>query len=60
MGIHKIEDIVAINDQNGKVKCLDCMEKNDWDDLKEEEIISVRNIENDEIVYFCDSCKHKL
>ena len=54
MGMHKVDDIAGVNCSVDGVKCLDCMEKTDWDVIKEEEIITRDQVEDDEIFFFFD------
>ena len=60
MRVHEIDDLVGIYEEDGSVKCRDCMKEEDWEELKEENIITEDNIEkNDELIY-CDYCERKL
>jgi hypothetical protein len=60
MGIHKLDNIAGFYNPYVGVKCLDCVKKKDWDEILEEEILTVEKVENEEIFYFCDCCKHRL
>ena len=57
---HKIHDLVGIYEEDGSVKCRECMEEGDWEDLKEENIITGEDIENGERLLYCDYCEEKL
>jgi hypothetical protein len=57
---HKIDDLVGIYEADGSVKCRECMEEKDWEDLTQENIITLGDIENSERVFYCDYCEEKL
>lgn len=58
MGIVNRDEIVGIHDENS-IKCKDCMTNEDWNNLKEEDIILQNEIEGDDM-YFCDECEKQL
>lgn len=60
MGVHEIDDLVGIYEKDGSVKCRDCMEDEDWKDLKQEKIITEEDIKNGEELFFCDYCEKRL
>ncbi len=60
MGMIKLEDIAGFYNPYNGVKCLECIEKKDWDEIVEAEILIVDKIEDEEVFYFCDCCKHRL
>jgi hypothetical protein len=57
---HKIDDLVGIYEADGSVKCRECMEEKDWEGLTQENIITLKDIENSEGVLYCDYCEEKL
>jgi hypothetical protein len=57
---HKIDDLVGIYEADKSVKCRGCMEEEDWEDLSQENIITVKDIENGEKLLYCDYCEQKL
>jgi len=60
MEVNEIDDLVGMYEEDRSVKCRDCMKEEDWEELKEENIITEDNIEkNDELIY-CDYCERKL
>lgn len=56
----KIDDLVGIYEEDGSVKCRDCMEEEDWEGLTQENIITVEDIGNSEMVLYCNYCEEKL
>ena len=60
MGVHKIDDLVGICEEDGSIKCRDCMEDRDWKDLKQENIITLDDMDNSEKLFYCDYCEKKL
>ena len=60
MGVHEIDDLVGIYEEDRSVKCRDCMKEKDWKDLKEENIITLDDVENGEKLFYCDYCEKKL
>ncbi len=57
---HKIDDLVGIYEADGSVKCRECMKEKDWEDLTQENIITLKDIENSDKVFYCDYCEEKL
>lgn len=57
---HEIDDLVGIYEKDGGVKCRDCMKAKDWRDLKEENIITVDDIQDGDEWLYCDYCEKKL
>jgi len=60
MGVHEIEDLVGIYEEDGSVKCRDCMKEEDWKGLKKENIITMGEIERSNDWLFCDYCEKRL
>jgi len=60
MGVHEIDDLVGIYEEDGSVKCRDCMEDEDWRDLRKENIITMGEIERNNDWLFCDYCEKRL
>jgi hypothetical protein len=57
---HEIEDLVGIYQEDGSVKCRECMNEEDWKELTEESIITGRDINEGEKLFYCDYCEEKL
>jgi len=57
---HEIEDLVGIYQEDGSVKCRECMEDEDWKELTEESIITTGDINEGEKLFYCDYCEEKL
>ena len=61
MGMVRQEDIVAIWWDENQIVCSECLSNDDWDNLKEDQIITSGDIERDEeTLYFCDRCKKQI
>jgi len=60
MEAYKIDDLVGIYEEDGSVKCRDCMEEKDWRELKEENIITMGDVERSDDWFFCDYCEKRL
>lgn len=60
MKVHEIDNLVGMYEEDGSVKCIDCMKEEDWKDLKQEKIITLDDIENGEKLFYCDYCEKKL
>lgn len=60
MDAHKFDNLVGIYEEDGTVRCRDCMRDEDWKDINQENIITAEDInEHDEWIY-CDYCEKKL
>jgi hypothetical protein len=60
MGVHEIDDLVGIYEEDGSVKCRDCMKEEDWKELRKENIITMDEIERSDEWFFCDYCEKRL
>jgi len=60
MEAYKIDDLVGIYEEDGSVKCRDCMKEEDWIGLKKENIITMGEIERNDDWLFCDYCEKRL
>jgi hypothetical protein len=57
---HDLEDLVGIFQEDGSVKCRECMEDEDWKGLTQESIITAEDIQDGEKLFYCDYCEEKL
>lgn len=57
---HDFEDLVGIFQEDGSMKCRDCMEDKDWKGLTQESIITAEDIQDGEKLFYCDYCEEKL
>lgn len=48
MKVHKIGNLVGTYEENRTVRCRDCMEEEDWKDIKQENIITLNDIKDGE------------
>jgi len=55
-----IDNIEGIYQEDGSVKCRDCMSEEDWKQLKEEQVITLEDIERDNKWIYCDYCEERL
>ncbi|MBU2646675.1 hypothetical protein KKI24_18345 [bacterium] len=61
MSIINTEDIVGIYTEDYQFKCCECMTKEDWDSLTQENVIPRKTVEeDDDKVFFCDICGQRL
>ena len=64
MSIFKKEDAVGARFDTGgggvEIVCEECMTKEDWKGLEQEEIIDREEKEKDDDLYFCDRCKKQF
>jgi hypothetical protein len=47
-------------EEDGCVKCRDCMEAEDWKNLKPHKVIRLEEIEGGERPIYCDYCDKRL
>ncbi len=57
---YETDDLVGIYQEDGSVKCRDCMEDEDWEELTEEDIITSKDIEEGDEWICCDYCEKTL
>ncbi len=60
MQAHELDHLVGIYEEDKAVKCRDCMEAQDWRDLKQENTITINDIEDADDLLYCDYCEKKL
>jgi hypothetical protein len=60
MEVQAIENIAGIYQEDGSVKCRECMGEEDWKQLKEERVITFEEIERDNKWIYCDFCEERL
>jgi len=60
MEVGKIDDLLGMYEEDRSVKCRYCMKEEDWEDLKQENIITLEHIENGEELFYCDYCEQRL
>ncbi len=57
---YETDDLVGIYQEDGSVKCRECMDDEDWQELTEESIITTGDIDEGEKLFYCDYCEEKL
>ena len=50
MRVHEIDDLVGIYEEDGSVKCRDCMKDEDWKELRKKDIITMGEIESSFVI----------
>ena len=53
-------NIAGIEEEDGTVTCKECMDEEAWANIKNTKIISVKEIEKGQKIYFCDYCEKRL
>jgi hypothetical protein len=56
----EIDDLVGIYEEDGSIKCRDCMKNGDWKGLPRESIISEDDVKDGKQLLYCDYCEEKL
>jgi hypothetical protein len=54
------DNLAGIYEQDGSVKCRDCMEDEDWKHLSRQNVITLDDVKNGERLFYCDYCEEKL
>jgi hypothetical protein len=57
---YEADDLLGIYQEDGSVKCRDCMNEEDWKNLKQEDIITSKAIERGGEWFCCDYCEKTL
>ena len=60
MEARAIDDVIGIYQEDGSVKCRDCMSDEDWKQLKEDQVISAGDRERDHEWIYCDYCEKRI
>jgi hypothetical protein len=63
MGIIKNSEIRGYHFSTGRfteVVCLDCVDEEDLEDLKEDDILTEKELEEDDCKFFCNRCREKI
>ncbi len=60
MAEYNREDIMGKREENGKIKCTECMEDEDYDLEGKESFISQDDIDRGDSIFICDYCGKKL
>ena len=56
----KVEDVVAAYVNEHQIACHECLEKDEWNKLKADNILTREDLDNEDKIFFCDCCKKKL
>jgi len=57
---YEADDLLGIYQEDGNVKCRECMNEEDWKDLTQEDIITSKAMERGSEWICCDYCEEKL
>jgi len=60
MEARAIDDVIGIYQDDGSVKCRDCMSEEDWKQLKQGRVINAGELEEDHEWIYCDYCEERL
>ena len=60
MKLDSVENVVGIYQEDGSVKCRNCMSDEDWKGITEERIITAGDLERDNEWIYCDYCEERL
>jgi hypothetical protein len=60
MGYYKLDEIAAIRDDQGKMSCMECATKEELAELTEDQIVTDKEVEDEENFFFCDDCKKRI
>ena len=60
MGMIKKEEIRGRQEAEGKIVCADCMEDDDWKDVREADLFTDDHVEKSDDLFFCDLCGNQL
>jgi hypothetical protein len=60
MKADEVDGLVGIYEQDGSVRCRECMEDEDWNHLSQETAITLDDVENGERLFYCDYCEQEL
>ena len=59
MAVYKEEEIVGMY-RGKEVTCSKCMSDEDWASLTKDNILTQRQVENEDKFYFCHSCNERI
>ncbi len=59
MGVIYAPEVVALR-VSGKIVCRECWTDDEWNKFKEEDAILQSEVEDEEIIFFCDRSGHRL
>ncbi len=59
MGIVKVEEVVAVELDDGQIVCADCLEDEDTESVTQEKVLDQSDLDL-EAWFFCDRCYKRL
>jgi len=60
VSVNSVENVVGIYLEDGSVKCRDCMEEEDWENLRQDRTITEDDLLKDDEWIYCDYCEKRL
>jgi hypothetical protein len=60
MEARAIEDVMGIYQEDGSVKCRNCMSEEDWKNLTHKQIITEEELRKDDEWIYCNYCEERL
>ncbi len=60
MGVIKRGEVLGFFDEDGEITCEKCMDKEDWDNIGELDLITENSINRDNDILICDVCKKEI
>ena len=55
-----VDALAGIFEDDGSMKCRNCMVDRDWKHLQQKNIITLDDVEKGERLFYCDYCEEKL
>ena len=56
----KHEEIVGFFRSDGSLACQECMNEDDWTNLKPNDVLTEYDIERSDDLFFCDNCESEI
>ena len=53
-------DIAGMKESDGSIKCAECMDPQDWQDLEDNSTITPEEIQQSQEFYYCDYCEKTM
>ena len=60
VNVDSVDNVVGIYLEDGSVKCRDCMEDEDWENLEQDHTITEDDLVKDDEWIYCDYCEKRL
>lgn len=60
MEARAIDNVIGIYQEDGSVKCRDCMNEEEWKGITKDQVITVADLAGDHEWIYCDYCEERL